>query len=354
MGIQLGIIGFGGMAGWHTKNAPNIPGVSVVAAYDIDAVRVQTARDAGLTGYDKLSDFLKDERVNVVLVATPNDVHCEMAIKALKAGKHVICEKPPAMSVKEWDKMVAASKEAGKMLTAHQNRRWDRDFRTAMAVVKSGTLGNLFTIQSRLHGCGGVMHGWRGVVEKGGGMIYDWGVHFLDQMLQMMGYDTIKSVTCVTNSVINPEIDDYFNMIIDCEGGIRYTVEIGTYILEEFPRWFICGDEGTCVIKSFNAEEGGITKIDTLQEDKPILLQTAAGPTRTFAPRPEKLKIREPLPKVTAEWVEYYQNIVDYLDGKAELIVQPWQVRRTLQVMEAAFKSAKTGKTVMMPELVKY
>ena len=109
MSIQLGIIGFGYMGKWHLNNAPRVEGVKVVAAYDIDAARVAAAREAGLRGYDKLDDFLRDEEINLVLVATPNDSHCELVCAALAAGKHVISEKPPAMSLAELDKMIATA-----------------------------------------------------------------------------------------------------------------------------------------------------------------------------------------------------------------------------------------------------
>ncbi len=348
MAINLGIIGYGGMAGWHRKNAPRVEGVNVLAAYDIDPVRVGIAREEGLTGYDKLEDFLADERINTVLVATPNDVHPRMAVAASQAGKHVISEKPVAMTVKELDTMIAAAKKAGKLFTVHQNRRWDKDFLTAKAVLESGELGNVYSIQSRLHGSGGVMHGWRGVKEHGGGMLYDWGVHFLDQILFMCGFDSVKTVTCVQNSVINPEVDDYFFLLLDLKDGRRVQVEIGTYVLKESPRWLVMGDRATLFIQDFNCKEGSIVRIDSLQEDKPIIIMTSAGPTRTFAPRPDSLKEYLPLPEVTADWTEYYANVSAAIEGKEELIVKPEQIRKVLCLMEAAFESARTGKSVLL------
>lgn len=348
MAINLGIIGYGGMAGWHRKNAPRVEGVNVCAAYDIDPVRVGVAREEGLTGYDTLEELLGDPNINVILVATPNDVHPEMAIAASRAGKHVICEKPVAMSVKELDAMIDAAKQAGKLFTVHQNRRWDKDFLTTKAVVESGELGNIFSIQSRLHGSGGIMHGWRGIKKHGGGMLYDWGVHFLDQILFMCGFDSVKSVTAAFSSVVNPEVDDYIFLLLDLKDGRRVQVEIGTYILKESPRWLVMGDQATLFIQDFNCKEGAIVKIDSLQEDKPVIIMTSAGPTRTFAPRPDNIKENLPLPEISADWTEYYANLRDAIDGKAELIVKPEQVRRVLQLMEACFRSAETGVTVKL------
>jgi len=345
MGIKLGIIGYGGMAGWHHQNSARVPDVEVKAAYDIDPERVKLAREKGLTGYDTLEEFLKDERVNLVLVATPNDVHCELSCAALEAGKNVICEKPVAMNLEQLDKMISTAERKGLIFTTHQNRRWDKDFVTTKAVIESGALGKVYAIQSRLHGMGGVMHGWRGVKKQGGGMLFDWGVHFIDQIYFMLGYDQITSCKCVLQSIKNPDVDDYFQMVLDTKSGTQVTIEIGTFVLRENPRWLVMGDEGTMHINDFEAN-GAITKVNTLIEDVPVIVMTSAGPTRTFAPRPKEVKLEQPLPELDPQWTELYANVRDAIEGKAELIVQPWQIRKVLALIMAGFESAATGKQV--------
>ena len=109
-----------------------------------------------------------------------------MAIAALEAGKNVICEKPVALSSEDLAEMIAASEKAGKLFTVHQNRRWDRDFRMIMNTLKAGKIGSPYTIESRVHGQNGVMHGWRAYKVAGGGMLLDWGVHMIDQLLFML------------------------------------------------------------------------------------------------------------------------------------------------------------------------
>ena len=161
MGIKMGIIGFGYMGHWHLKNAPKVDNVEVVAAYDIDPARVAEAREIGLVGFDTLDEFLKSDLFNLVLVATPNDKHCELVCAALNAGKNVICEKPVAMSLAELDKMIDTAKANNKLFTVHQNRRWDKDFRIVKEVYDSGELGHIYSIQTRLHGSRGAMFGWR-------------------------------------------------------------------------------------------------------------------------------------------------------------------------------------------------
>ncbi|MBE5765822.1 MAG: Gfo/Idh/MocA family oxidoreductase [Clostridiales bacterium] len=348
MGIKMGIIGFGYMGKWHLNNAPRVENVEVVAAYDIDPARVAAAKEAGLVGFDNLDDFLKSDLFNLVLVATPNDSHCALACASLKAGKHVICEKPPAMTLAELDQMIDTAKAAGRLFTVHQNRRWDKDYLTVKNVVESGDLGEVYAVRSTLHGARGAMFGWRADPVHGGGMIYDWGVHFVDQLLNLFGYDSVKSVFCKTKNVKTPDVEDYFCMMLDFKDGKYAQVEIGTFVLKPNPRWLVTGNKGTLWIRDFSCEEGGIICVDESVHGEAEPIMTTSGPTRTFAPRAKEEIIEKNLPDVPADLREYYANLRDAIDGKAELIVKPCQVRAVFKVLEAAFRSAETGEQVML------
>jgi len=348
MPIKLGIIGYGGMARWHHKNAPRAGGVEVIAAYDIEPRMVKEAEENGLRGYHALDEFLADKEINTVLVATPNNVHKELAIAAMNAGKHVIAEKPVALSVAELDEMVAASEKNHVLFTVHHNRRWDKDYLTMRKALESGVLGKPYTIESRVHGCGGIVYGWRAHKEYGGGMLYDWGVHLLDQILYMMPCK-VEAVYARLFSIVNPEVDDYFKVLLNFEDGTIAQVEVGTLCLESLPRWFVCGDKGALHIDDFEAKSGSITCLNKLvTEVAPEVVDTPSGPTRVFAPPPEDAKSHLPLPEVEADWTEFYANVRDAIDGKAELIVKPGEVRYTMSVIEAAFKSHETNQAVKM------
>lgn len=347
MGHKMGIIGYGGMAGWHHDNSKRITDFEVVAAHDIDANRLKVAEERGLKAYEKIEDFLQDDSFDIVLVATPNNFHKEKVIAALKAGKNVICEKPVAMSTADFDEMYATSKEVNKLFTVHQNRRWDKDFCIVKKSIEMGLLGKPYTIESRVMGQNGVMHGWRAHKVAGGGMVFDWGVHLIDQMMWMIK-EKVAEVYANLHMVKTPEVDDYFKAIIRFESGLSTQIEVGTYNLERLPRWFVCGDGGALVINSMD----GIGKIthakDFEMKWEEEVIQTEGGPTRTMAPRPKETLEEIPLPEVKTDWADYYHNIIDVLDGKAELIVKPEEARRVLQVMEAIFKSSETGESIKL------
>ena len=213
MNIQLGIIGFGGMGCWHAENAPRA-GVTIAAVCDIAEEKRATARELGYRVYNSAEELLADPQVNTVILTVPNYLHKEMCLKAAAAGKNVITEKPAALSVAELDEMEAACKAAGVFFTSHQNRRWDKDMLMVKKAYDEGLLGNIFTIESRLHSGNGYMHEWHLYKKYGGGMMYDWGVHLIDQILFMMPDAKVKTVFADIKKVLHEEVDDYFKIIL--------------------------------------------------------------------------------------------------------------------------------------------
>lgn len=345
MKIKLGIIGFGGMGKWHAQNAPRA-GVEIAAVCDISEEKQNEAVAMGYRMYRSAEELLKDPEVNTVILTVPNYLHKEMCLKAAAAGKNVITEKPAAMNVAELDEMEAACKKAGVFFTAHQNRRWDKDMLIVKKAFDEGLLGNIFTIESKLHSGNGYMHEWHLYKEYGGGMIYDWGVHLIDQILFMMPEAKIVSLYADIKNVLHEEVDDYFKIIMKMDNGITVHIELSTYILDYQPRWLVGGDKGTMVVKNFGCE-GNIFRTGKMLEKLPSqIVETEAGPTRQFAPVPPGGIETYPLPEIHSEWVDFYRNVDDVLNGRAESKIKISEVRRVLGVMEAAWKSAETGKAI--------
>jgi predicted dehydrogenase len=347
MAVKLGVIGFGGMGKWHAKNSPRA-GVEIAAVCDIVEERWKEAEAEGYKLYKSADALCADPNVNTVVLTVPNYLHKEMCLKAAAAGKHVITEKPAAMNVAELDEMEAACKKAGVFFTVHQNRRWDRDMLTVKRAYDEGLLGKIFTMESRLHSGNGYMHEWHTVKKYGGGMIYDWSVHLIDQFLFMMPGVKITSLFADIKNVLHEEVDDYFKIIMKMSNGITAHIELSTYILEYQPRWIVAGDKGTMIIKTFNCDGNIYRTSQLLKKLPPLIVETTAGPTRQFAPVPPGGIVTEPLPPVEADWVDFYKNVSAVLDGKEESRIKIPEVRRVLGVMEAAWKSSETGQALAL------
>lgn len=174
-------------------------------------------------------------------------------------------------------------------------------------------------------------------------MLLDWGVHLIDQMMFMIT-EPVTQVYCQFFSIKTEEVDDYFKLVLRFESGLSAQIEVGTYCLEPLPRWYVNGDAGSILVKNWDCEGKIVKASQYALEWEPEVVQTSAGPTRHHgAPSQGDAGGASPSLEVEADWSNYYKNVMDTIDGKAELIVKPCQVRRVFQVIEAAFASEKAG-----------
>ena len=154
--VIYGLIGYGGMGRWHTEILSNVPEIEIGGIYDIKEEKRIEAKEKGFSVYGSEEEMLSDPDIDVVLIATPNDCHKPIAIRAMHAGKNVISEKPVTLSSSDLQEMENVAKETGKFLTVHQNRRWDDDFLIIRKLVEEQKLGHVFRIESRVHGSSAV------------------------------------------------------------------------------------------------------------------------------------------------------------------------------------------------------
>jgi predicted dehydrogenase len=338
------MIGYGGMGSWHVKNIrEKIDEIKIKGAWDIRKECRNKAKDDGLYAYRDLQELLDDKEVNLVTVATPNNFHHDLVVACLESGKNVICEKPVAMKVVELQDMIDTAERCGKLFSIHQNRRWDKDYCIIRKILSGGIIGTPYFIESRVQGSRGAMHGWRGYLENGGGMVLDWGVHLIDQMLNMVS-SPVTSVDAHLFKVFTGEVEDNIKIFLRFSNSVSVLLEMSTNCFVRLPRWHVSCSEGTVVVENWECE-GNIVKLKagSQTEWSDEIIYTAAGPTRTMAPRPEYAQQKIELPEVNTDWSEYYKNISDVLDGKTELIVKPEQAMRVMKVIELVFESQKVG-----------
>lgn len=334
------IVGYGGMGSYHAQLIEENEHVEVAGTFDLLETRRNASEEAGYKAYASYEDVLADPAVEVVLIATPNDVHKEIAVRALKAGKHVICEKPVAMSSDELKEMMAAADEAGRVLMVHQNRRWDEDFRVIKQMYDSETIGALFQIESRVHGANGIPGDWRHVKAQGGGMLLDWGVHLLDQLLFMID-SKVVSVSSNLSFILGNDVDDGFEAVLLFENGIKAIVEVGTTNFITLPRWYVKGIEGSAVIEDWSLTGRIVTRNNESEHREPTPIRAGVGLTKTMAPPSEGATITEALPPAAELPDSFYNNFAAVIEGKAEPIVKNSEVLRVQNLIEAIFAAAE-------------
>lgn len=368
--LRIGIVGCGGMGGGHaiaiqsgTGNAIwngnnlDVPGFDSPATTDISKImelagivdikpeRQAWARERGMHVYETYEEMLQDPTVDAILIATPNHLHKGMAIAAMRAGKHVLCEKPVMISSEELLEVMAVSKETGKVFYPRQNREWDEDYLIVKKIYDEKLLGNVFNIKCRIMGSRGIPGDWRGVKEYGGGMMLDWGVHIIDRIVKMVP-EKLTRIYCSMTYITNPECDDGDQIHLTFESGLTVNLEVGTCHFVNEPLWCVYGDKGSAEIKNWKLE-GRMVRLLSWDEKDTTPILAGAGLTKTMAPRVGGRSTEElPLPRFDFDWNTLYRNFVKTCTGEEEQIVTQEHALRVLRIMEACFESAKTGEAI--------
>lgn len=343
--IGHAVIGYGGMGHFHGDRHKSIDTLDFIGVYDIDPEVSKKAEADGVHAYATREELLCDEKIDLVTVATPNDSHKEIVIDALRHGKNVICEKPVTMSSEDLEDMIAVAEECGGLFTVHQNRRFDGDYLKIKKLFEDNTLGRIFNVEHRVHGSRGIPGDWRREKQHGGGMVLDWGVHLLDQMLTVMADRKMLSVYAQCTDITNFECDDGFKAIIKFEGGISWQIEVMTNNFIELPMWYVNGENGTAMIRTWG-DDGEITMVSDWESIDAVPIKAGVGLTKTMAPRTDDSIKSYPMPEGKDDWNAYYLNISDVLLNGGKQLVTYDQQRKLIKLIEAIFESNEKNEVI--------
>lgn len=337
--MRIAAIGYGGMGSWHCKMIGKIEGLELAGIYDILEERRVVAKEQQIHAYESLEELLADTSIEIVTVAIPNHLHKPVCIQAMKAGKNVVCEKPVALNHEELQEMIDAANKYHVIFTVHQNRRWDEDYRIMKHIYEEGTLGKVFRIESRVHGSRGIPGDWRNQKECGGGMVLDWGVHLLDQIMQMIP-KKIVSIYVELSYVTNETCDDGFTVTMKFEDDLTVVVQVGTSNFISLPRWYMLGENGSAVIEDWSLN-GKIVMVSDWKNREAVPVVTAAGLTKTMAPRTKDTIKEYPLPRLDSDIREFYQNVMKAISGEEKQLVTHKELMRVMKLMEAVMESGE-------------
>ena len=261
MTIRVGIIGCGKIA--QVRHIPEYvanPHAEIRGFYDLNTKRAQElAEKYGGKAYDSYEALLADPDIDAVSVCAANHVHAEISIAALKAGKHVLCEKPMAISLEECEAMVQAAKDSGKYLMIGQNQRLAKAHSKARELIASGAIGKVLTFRT-IFGHGGP-ETWS--IDPGSnvwffdrskaamGALADLGIHKTDMIQYVLGAKIVKTQAVLTTldkrdatgSLIG--VDDNAICIFEMDNGAIGTMTASwTYYSAEDNTTVIYGTEG--------------------------------------------------------------------------------------------------------------
>lgn len=349
--LRIAIVGYGGMGDFHARTLVDSGLFELSGVYDTDESRYGVARQNGIATCDAFrskEDIASDPNTDAVVIATPNDSHCEYVKYFAAAGKHIVCEKPIAMSSTELSEMADSANKHGIVFAVHQNRRWDADFLTVKNLYDVGDIGRILRIESRVQGGNGIPGDWRKFKEKGGGMMLDWGVHLIDQAVVMFG-GAPDSIYCSYSFAQGFDVDDGFKLILEyADTVMEIIVDTDCYI--KTPRWVVYGENGTAIVEDWELN-GKVVKPIFSPDRKIAGIKAGNGFTKTMAYRTaDSLKI-EDLQRVHPAPYAFYNEFYDAIVHGAPMSVKHEQVMTVMKIMEAAEQSALSHKSVDLKRL---
>jgi predicted dehydrogenase len=322
--MKVGVVGYGpayGMGRHHLNDMAANQGFRPWAVCDIVEERLQAAAKEfpGIETYNDLGEMLRKSDVELLAIVLPHNAHAPAAIQCMNAGRHVVVEKPFALTVEECDSMIAAAKKNKVMLSAYHNRHWDSNILTIKKHLPR--IGRPYRWESHHGGYSKPRDWWRSDKKISGGVNFDWGAHFVEWMLQVMDYKMVEisgfHVREVWTETTN---EDEVEAVVRFEGDAVASHCDTMIAAAGKPTIRICGAKGAII-----ADHGSCV-------------------VHTLGKAGERLATTVPMvPKANPK---YYENVRDHLLRGKDLIITAELARRVIQVLDYACRSAQAGKAL--------
>ncbi|HLT44629.1 MAG TPA: oxidoreductase [Luteimonas sp.] len=336
--LNVALLGYG-LAGrvFHAPLIVHTPGLRLHSVASSDAAKVQADFPDVAVVADPARVFA-DPGVDLVVVATPNATHAPLAIAALRAGRHVLVDKPLATGLAEAERMVAAARESGRILSVFQNRRQDADFLTLRGLVEEGRLGEVVELHSHFDRFRpAVADRWRERAGPGAGLWFDLGPHLVDQVLQLFGMPLAVQADI---AVQRPEaaVDDFFHVVLRYPR-LRAVLHAGALVAANGLRFAVHGTGGSYIKHGLDPQEAAL---------RAGIAPGAPGWGRD--PQPGILTVPDAEPQALAgvdgDYRACYAAMRDAILGSGAPPVTPDQALEVMQVLDAGVASAASGRSI--------
>ena len=330
--IKVGTIGYGGVynMGRQHLNEMAKAGMTPVAVCELDAARLALARQdfPGVETFSSVAEMLKKSDVNLLAIITPHNTHAPLALQCLKAGRHVVCEKPLAITTAECNAMIQEAAKRKLVISTYHNRHWDGHILEAVKRIGNGQIGDLVRVECRMGGYDKPSETWRGSKKFSGGVMYDWGVHLLEYALQLIKSDITEVSGYAHNGFWAPQtkwgkdcIEDEASAVVRFKSGCVLTLRISKVEANAKPGIVeFTGTKGQYVM-----DFGGFEQITHPNAGETVVTKGKNPPSEGW---------------------KLYQNICDNLVKNTPLIITGEYSRRPIHILDLAVKSAKLGKAL--------
>jgi scyllo-inositol 2-dehydrogenase (NADP+) len=347
--VKIGLLGFG-MAGrvFHAPIINCVAGLqlSKIRAGRPDSVTLAKATYPSAEVVPDDQSILEDDGIDLVIVATTNDTHYDLAKAALQAGKHVVVEKPFTVTSGQASELIELARQQNKVLTVYQNRRWDSDFRTVKKLLDNEMLGRVVEYEAHFDRFRPQLtpDTWKEEPLPGTGLLYDLGSHLIDQVLYLFGPPQ-EVAGDLRIQRTEGKIIDHFDVTLYYQDGLKATLKSGMLVKQPRPRFHVLGDKGSFVKYGLDVQEAALKQghSPANSPDWGIEPKEIWGKLDTEVNGQHFIGMVQSEP---GDYRGYYENVQKAILGLEELVVKPEQALQTIRIIELAMQSNKERKSL--------
>jgi scyllo-inositol 2-dehydrogenase (NADP+) len=339
---KVGILGMGKMAGFHAEWIAENEGLELTAICEKREDRIdEIKKQYGVPVFTDADEFFAKGDIDVAIITATNELHEKFSIKALEAGKHVVVEKPMSTDYEGAKRMIETAEKTGRLLTVHQSSRWDRDFLLVREIKQSGLIGDFLVVKSNANFCDefwpswgidGMADPWRIKSEHFGGILLDWGVHLIDQILILMEGNPLDVYGFLQSGVWTKEVDDHFFASFRFPGDVLCQLEASNNDRIPLPRWHIIGTKGSLEVKG---------KPEPFWDETEMIYIDENG-------KKERRNITFYDVCESGSEGGFYRELVSFLDGKHKGFVSMYEAAEVINVIDAVRESHAEGVIVKL------
>lgn len=338
--IHFAVAGCGVISRFHLNAIRSIEDAALCGVYDTLPESAQrAAAEYGVQAYPDFGALLADETVDAVCICTPSHLHAPLALKAIAAGKHVLVEKPIALTLEDCDAISAAAKRAGVLVGVVSQLRYGAAIARVRHALETGLLGRITRCdlymkyyRPQSYYDSGT---WRGTLSMdGGGALMNQGIHGIDLVRYLMG--PVDSIYALSGTLVRDiEVEDTLTAALAWHCGAHGVIEASVADYPGFPRRIeINGENGTIIL-----EEDRIAKWEVEGEAAGHMYeQPAASDVRSHS----EASAIDP-----SGHVAQLRNFIDAVRGEGQLLVDDAEGRKALALVLAAYRSAQAGMPVV-------
>lgn len=344
--INISIAGAG-----FSSRVFHIPFLKQDVRFNITKVYERTSNYAAewLPNAETVRDFslLLTPEVDLVLITTPNQTHYAMVKEALLAGKHVLVEKPLVATVAEAEALAELAKQQGKVLYVYQNRRWDSYIATAKSLIEQNLLGELVDCEIRFDRYAKEKNSkaWKEAGDRGTGLVYDLGVHLIDQVLYLFGKPkaVYADVRYQHEGVL---VDDNFDIQLYYANDFKVVLKASRYAREPSPTFVLHGKLGSYLKQTPDNQETLLKNgVQPLGKEWNMEEKENWGILHTEL---EGNVVRQPYPNAQASYQNLFDDLYQVIAYNADPVIKLEEVIFVLKVIERVFESAKLGQKIYL------